>query len=678
MFVRVIKLCLFLTLGFLVIFGARQTLMSMSVVGGQSDLASKLVYDFLSSPWAILDIVRFLFSLILIHLIFAVLVALAASAVVFEMMKWQTVRIVVILVFVLATLTVLVWISLYFPLTLAGFLKYSFLSSLNVAIGLSLFFGLLVIFGIARVVAQKQCLIVFGGSLCVIVLALSAISYYISERVLLKTKSMVVSSEKPNLVIIGVDALRPDHLGFNGHPSKLTPNIDMFLEDSLYFDEAFTPIARTYTAWFSLLSGRPPKSTGVRYNLQKFEASQLLGDELQNILKIDGYHTLYGMDERRFNNIDERYGFDEDVGPDIGAADFLLFHAGELPLVALVSNTPLGKWLFPTIYSNRGVYSTYMPETFTREVIGAVSKRPQKPLFLALHLTLPHWPFLYREFNPIDNIPFDPDQRFHYAYQLMLKEADKQFSDIISGLERQGVLDNALVFLISDHGEGFMLEQDALTSGNTDLGFPTAAHGHGTNVLDEKQYNVVLAIQDRRDSAPEKSYAGRNSTVVSLLDVAPTIASELGLDSALVGYEGQSLFDLHDCETCSDRLAFIESSVATNAMFEKDLDMVQVMAEGLGYYTISADGLAVVRDDVKSLLGLKQRAVINKNHIVAHFPGLEEDFLIVDRRTQIWWPSSRYGGGSANEVLSLMIELCSYFREDESFDKNQLCQGAVR
>lgn len=486
------------------------------------------------------------------------------------------------------------------------------------------------------------------------------------------------NSEQPNIVIIGIDALRPDHLGINGYPYDLTPAIDSFLNKGVYFEQAFTPIARTYTAWFSLLSGQAPKNTGIRYNLQPFDQSQITGSELQNVLKDHGYHTVYGMDERRFNNIDERYGFDEDIGPDFGAADFVLFHAAELPLVALVSNTPIGKWFFPMIYANRGVYGTYMPETFTKEVADVVANRPEKPLFLALHLTLPHWPFLYREFTPDESIPYEHDQRFHYAYQLMIKKADEQFSDIMKGLDTQGVLDNALVFLISDHGEGFMLDQDSLSSGNEDLSFPTLAHGHGTSVLDEKQYHVVLGYQDRRFNGTDSRRSGvRVETMVSLLDIAPTIFDVLDIKADKSRLDGQSLFEIESCFGCDDRQVYIESSVATNAMFEEDLDMMKVMAEGLGYYTVNSDGNAVVRDEVGELLALKQRAVIDQQHIVAHFPGLEEDFLIVDRIEGVWWPSSRYGGDKSDEVLGLMVDLCRYFKNDYQFDKKRLCEGAV-
>src|SRR3990167_3149950 len=44
--------------------------------------------------------------------------------------------------------------------------------------------------------------------------------------------------QKPNIILIGVDSVRPDFTGF-------TPNIDSFLQKSSVFTHAYTPLART-------------------------------------------------------------------------------------------------------------------------------------------------------------------------------------------------------------------------------------------------------------------------------------------------------------------------------------------------------------------------------------------------------------------------------------------------
>ncbi|MFX6899688.1 hypothetical protein ABTH92_21180, partial [Acinetobacter baumannii] len=69
----------------------------------------------------------------------------------------------------------------------------------------------------------------------------------------------------------------------------------------------------------------------------------------------------------------------------------------DFPLANFVSNTPLGYWLFPYSFANRAAYHSYMPITFNRFVAHELRKPRQKPLFLAIHFTLSHWPFAWAQ-----------------------------------------------------------------------------------------------------------------------------------------------------------------------------------------------------------------------------------------------------------------------------------------
>ena len=54
--------------------------------------------------------------------------------------------------------------------------------------------------------------------------------------------------------------------------------------------------------------------------------------------------------------------------PPVGAADFLLGYAGDMPLVNLVAATPFGGLLFPSNHANRGAVVTYRPAHFVRRL----------------------------------------------------------------------------------------------------------------------------------------------------------------------------------------------------------------------------------------------------------------------------------------------------------------------
>ena len=114
------------------------------------------------------------------------------------------------------------------------------------------------------------------------------------------------------------------------------------------------------------------------------------GETLADALRSAGYHAIYSTDEVRFANIDESYGFDQLVTPPIGAVDFLLGYAGDMPLVNLVASTAAGRTLFPSNHANRAAQVTYGPGDF---VDASNASSGGSPTLLAIHLTLTHWPY---------------------------------------------------------------------------------------------------------------------------------------------------------------------------------------------------------------------------------------------------------------------------------------------
>jgi arylsulfatase A-like enzyme len=71
------------------------------------------------------------------------------------------------------------------------------------------------------------------------------------------------SKPGPNVVVISVDALRRDHMSSYGYARETTPRIDALLAESVAFDSAFTPIARSLPAHVSLWTASWPHRHGV-------------------------------------------------------------------------------------------------------------------------------------------------------------------------------------------------------------------------------------------------------------------------------------------------------------------------------------------------------------------------------------------------------------------------------
>ena len=347
--------------------------------------------------------------------------------------------------------------------------------------------------------------------------------------------------EKPNIIIIGVDALRPDYLGFFG-ADDMTPNLDAFLKQSAVFATAMTPQARTFPAWMSILTGKYPKHVDARYDLEDRALLNIHDDTLPQVLRHAGYTTLFATDETRFSNIDTSFGFDSTVTPPVGVNDFLLGSLNDFPLSNLIVNTPIGKWLFPNSYGNRPAYITYDPDSFLKMLKPALTRPRDKPLFLAVHFCLPHFPYFWADYS------FQETNRAAIHYHFAVQRADQQVGDFLALLEQNGILKHSIVILLSDHGEALNLHGDRATDRDLYIAgtdnpkkivpryYPNSIEkeavnqsaGHGTDVLGLTQYHTVLAFR----------FYGVNTLrprivpdVVSLIDIKPTVLTLLGYAS---------------------------------------------------------------------------------------------------------------------------------------------------
>jgi hypothetical protein len=333
-------------------------------------------------------------------------------------------------------------------------------------------------------------------------------------------------SPRPNLILIGIDSLRPDETVILNPTSEITPYINQFLNKAVVFPDSYTPLARTFPAWVSIMTGEYPWRVGVPFNLTKPE-SKAYALSIPGLLQKKGYWTVYATDEKRFSNIDSKFGFDQVIGPIMGAADFLFGSLNDTYLGNLFINGRFGKWFFPFSHANRAAFVTYSPKTFVRLIGGELKHSPSASSLLCVHLCLPHYPYIWKD-APVAK---DNDNDARNAYRNTLRAVDLQFHDLLNLLENQGYLENALVAVFSDHGETFgdetPIDNISPPSSKTE-GQPSklAFWGHGTAVLSENQYHVVLGF---RKYGNNNWQSGIRNTTAILSDILPTLLNAAGI-----------------------------------------------------------------------------------------------------------------------------------------------------
>lgn len=346
---------------------------------------------------------------------------------------------------------------------------------------------------------------------------------------------------RPNIILIGIDSLRPDYTSIGGDLEH-TPNVNEFLRHARIFKDTTTPLSRTFPSWISVLTGRHPHDTGAIMNLTN-RASIDAAPTLADILRNRGYHTMFAIDEARFANIDESYGFDQIVTPPMGASDFLLATINDTALTNLIADTSLGRVLFPNSYANRAAAHVYQPQSFSRRLEAELQL--DSPFLLVAHFTLPHYPYYWAEAPR-----YQPDHTEHHGQSLYgetIRRADAQVGQLLEFLKRNGALDNAIVVMLSDHGEGLSAEDILLTEETRRFGdykVPAQPAGHGISVLTPAQYQVVFAVRGFGGAALAGLPTATFQTPATLEDLTPTLLDLQHIAVADTKFTGTSLADI--------------------------------------------------------------------------------------------------------------------------------------
>jgi len=424
-----------------------------------------------------------------------------------------------------------------------------------------------------------------------------------------------------DIIFIGLDSLRADALGKGD-----TPAIDAFFSQAARFSDTTTPLARTFPAWVSLLSGKHPHTTGATVNLLPRHLIHT-GETLPQTLRRSGYATVYAIDEVRFSNLDTSYGFDKMIAPPIGATDFLLGFFADTPLSNLLVNTYVGRKLFPYAHANRAAATTYDPDAFINRIEREIPTAG--PVFLATHLTLAHWPYSWAGADWTS----DPDNlsgtdALATVYRKSLRRLDRQFSDLLQILSDSGLTRNATIVVFSDHGESLGEHRNEHMHGAPGTMLSEGKYfGHGTSVFAQDQYRVVLGIRSFGNAPIIIPEHGIDiSAPVSLEDIAPTIVEAFSLDST-ESYEGLSLLPLLQNEqeakgTFSNRIRFTETEFNPAGIAPGTVMTSSALKEAARFYQVDplTDRISIKESYIGEISEQRQFAAFRGSYLLATLP----------------------------------------------------------
>jgi hypothetical protein len=293
--------------------------------------------------------------------------------------------------------------------------------------------------------------------------------------------------KKPNIIILLADTLRADHLGKNGYSRNTSPVLDNFAAENVDFTYAVSPSSWTIPSVASLFTGLYPSAHGVMPRNR--ETISKLNDDFETLaeaLKKEGYSTA------------------------AIAANFL---------VSAKFGLDQGFEQFDTA---RGETA----ERITKRAINYLdhAKSLKNPFFLYVHYMDPHHPYQPPPpFNKMFAGPlgsYSPEVMADISlYDGEIRFTDTQIGELLSWLKKQGLFENSIVIITSDHGEQFG-ERGHL--------------GHGNKLFSE-EVRVPLMIS-------AKGMKTKINIPVSLVDIYPTLLSFAGSVTNLPVH-GYALFD---------------------------------------------------------------------------------------------------------------------------------------
>jgi len=498
--------------------------------------------------------------------------------------------------------------------------------------------------------------------------------------------SRQLADPRPDVIVIGVDSLRPDFLARNGFPSSaLAPHINGALGDMVSFKDTLTPMARTFVAYMSILTGKDPLHHGARFNLyprDRFDRRDTVAWKFGSA----GYHTIFAMDEARFANVDKSFGFDQVVTPPPGVLDFAIGSAFDSVGTNLLLEIPAFRRHLGYIYGNRAAYRVYRAQDHSARLRSAIAGAPaDEPLLLFSHFCLPHWPYLPRDPYDLDAMPKLSLQGGEYSdapddYLRAVYTADSQVGALLDELRAAGRLRNAIVVLLSDHGEGLGMardEFDLVEEGRLEgpLSLAAAQYGHGGYALAEGQYRVVLAMQHYVQGKP--AWKARDiAGPASLLDVAPTLLGAAGVEvgSPKAGGDGTSLLPalMGEVQSLPERVRFVESGERAASVERADIDEKQVAAEMYYLYALTPDlRFEIDQSLLERVLAEKQRgAWLGERGVVAKPAGYVGDAVAA------CWQGMDFRARSMScipypsvdpQYRRLQEEVCAHYAHDGDF-----------
>jgi arylsulfatase A-like enzyme len=378
-------------------------------------------------------------------------------------------------------------------------------------------------------------------------------------------KGISQDSNRPNIVLISVDALAAKHLIPYGATRSTSPNIAKFASESIVFERFHANGNFTTPGVASILTGVLP---------WKHRALQLPGtprvesieDSLPARMHNAGYLTAYFASNpwagARREGFSEYFDYQSSI-PEWDTAPCVDSIADRLPYLCAASSNPLIVIPFKLVARAADGFGLLDLNKFSdpKEMVSAVSRwikdRGDAPVFMWVHFMPPHDPYSapppwINKFDPSELASTPLTSHPQYLFESTFDSAnrirvlDARYDESISYVDhyigqliylvRANLGPNTAILLSADHGESFSHNYG----------------GHGGLMLYEDLLHIPLILSPPGGLAHEI----RRTELTNQIDLAPTIAA-IARIAPSQSWDGVSLIEPSD--KANDRTIFAMS-----------------------------------------------------------------------------------------------------------------------
>ncbi|MCX6647518.1 MAG: AmmeMemoRadiSam system radical SAM enzyme [bacterium] len=352
--------------------------------------------------------------------------------------------------------------------------------------------------------------------------------------------SVVGISEHPyNVILVSLDTVRYDDVGFNGSEIVKTPNLDAVAAESYIFDNAIVPFPMTGPSHISMFTGLQPDSEtghGVKSN------GVPLADgipTLATILNENGYNTgaIIGSSilSRQSCGLERGFNYYNDIFNTSFRARFLPDQ------IWLLTVSKIFRRLF-NIKEGIPQGLTKTADVVTDQAIDWLENNSSDPFFLFVHYYDAHYGYAppppfdtmympdyhgpFRDNLPdyntltqeLDTLTDDDIEYFHSLYRGEISFIDQEMKRLLDWGDSNGIWDNTMLIIVSDHGESF--EHDYLFS-------------HTDRVYDQLIHVPLIIRYPNPNSASFTPGNGgpRIPWLVNVSDIYATVLNYVGIES---------------------------------------------------------------------------------------------------------------------------------------------------